>query len=68
MRYPKLRKWNIWYNKASLWYERGGVGWREVHFGIFYLNAFPPDGEELRKPYYSGFLIRLRYWLPFEFR
>ena len=47
---------------------REDAGWRSFTFGIYRLDNIPPIGAEICRSDYTGFLIRMRFWLPFEFR
>lgn len=65
MKKPILNKWQITISLVKDYriYERG---WKIFEFGIFNLKAIPPQGEELWKKYYKGFIIRFAIWFPIE--
>ena len=61
----ELNKWQIgwWFGKD---FSRLGDGWRTAEFGVFKLTSLPPEGAVLVNRHYKGFIIKWRYWLPFE--
>lgn len=59
-------RWHVVYGTDPMW-ECRTLGWRRLHLGLFFLRSFPPDGEMFSRAVYSGFWLRIRFWLPWEF-
>jgi|APSaa5957512576_1039674.scaffolds.fasta_scaffold01288_12 hypothetical protein len=46
--------------------QRMETGWNLFMIGFIKLNDIPPEGSIVTREFYSGFLLRLRIWLPIE--
>lgn len=62
-RQKKTWQVNYWLSKDIL---RHQPGWKMAGFGILKVTDYPKEGETLQRKHYKGFLIRFRFWLPFE--